>query len=139
MAKTLLYKLFGLGRMPANHRAAAESEGLVLADEGIRGTVTYRNFRGGGRYANWKRQWYTASIALTARRLIACRHSHSIIDVTLDDPRIKQMNFTVEEPDVFLAAFDAGLFQKDWTGTIEYRFKTPIAQNLLNELHIWIR
>lgn len=131
MAKTLFYKLFGIGRMPDNYRSQAEGEGLKFLEEGIRGTVTYRSFRGGGRYSNWKRQWYSASIALTGTRLLALRGGHPIIDVPLDDPRIKQISFTVEEPDVLAAIFDAGLFQKDWTGTIEYRFKTPLAQTLL--------
>lgn len=139
MAKTLLYKLFGIGRMPTDLRAAAEGEGVILFEEGIRGTVTYRDFRGGGRYANWKRQWYGASIALTARRLIGCRHSQLIIDVALDDPRIKQMTFATKGPDVFAASFEAGLFQKDWSGKLEYQFKTPIAQTLQDELQKRVR
>jgi hypothetical protein len=37
MNKTLLYRLFGLGRIPRHLRPLVESEGIVVADEGIGG------------------------------------------------------------------------------------------------------
>jgi hypothetical protein len=134
MSKTLVYRLFGIGKLPADLVAEFQSEGIIFSDEGIRGTVTYKNFRGGGRYANWKRQWYSSSIVLTNKRLIAFRLRRRIIDISLDDPRLDQMEFSVEEPETFVAAFDAGLFQKDWSGRIEYRFRSPISKPLLERL-----
>ncbi|MEK7857371.1 MAG: hypothetical protein AAB288_14870 [Acidobacteriota bacterium] len=134
MAKTFLYRFFGIGKMPAALVADFQREGLVLMDEGIRGTVTYHNFRGGGRYSNWKRQWYSSSIILTAKRLIGYRLRHPIIDVELTDPRFKQLNISADENETLLIDFDASLFQPDWSGRIEYRFKTPLAQQFLNEI-----
>lgn len=134
MAKTFLYRFFGIGKLPANLVTEFQAEGLVLMDEGIRGNVTYINFRGGGRISNWKRQWFGGVIALTEKRLVAYRLRHPIIDVALDDPRLKQMEFSIEEAETFLAAFDANLFQPDWSGRIEYRFRTPIARQLLAAL-----
>ncbi|HWP52930.1 MAG TPA: hypothetical protein VN476_02295 [Pyrinomonadaceae bacterium] len=60
MAKTILYRLFGVGKMPAQWRATIDSEGVVLFDEGIRSTVTYRDFRSPGRRASLEKvglQW----------------------------------------------------------------------------------
>ncbi|MEJ7848655.1 MAG: hypothetical protein WKF92_11275 [Pyrinomonadaceae bacterium] len=48
MSKTFLYRFFGIGGIPTNVRAEIEREGVVLFDEGIRGTVTYINFRAPG-------------------------------------------------------------------------------------------
>jgi hypothetical protein len=135
MKKTLLYRLFGFGKIPAPYRAALESEGVLLSDEGIKGTVTYRNFRAPQRYAKWKRQWYTASIILTKMRLVAFRHSSQIIDVPLTDERFRRLQFSLENETTLLIAFDASLFHSDWSGTIEYRFKTPHAQAFLDKLH----
>ena len=115
-------------------RSAIDSEGVVLLDEGIRATVTYRNFRGGGRYANWKRQWFSSSIALTNERLLALRLRHPVIDVPLNDERLKGMQFSKEGDDTLLCAFDASLFHADWSGNIEYRFRTPLAQEFLHHL-----
>ena len=134
MAKTFLYRFFGLGRVPESILAPLRSEGLLHYDEGIRGTVTYRNFRAPGRYSNWKRQWFSSTLALTEARLWALRLRSQIIDVGLDDPRLREIEFSVEEPESFVVAFDAGLFQADASGRIEYRFNTPIAKPLYRDL-----
>lgn len=134
MKKTLLYRLFGIGKIPAQYRAALTSEGILLSDEGIKGSVTYRNFRSPQRYSNWKRQWYAASITLTQTRLLAFQYSTPIIDVPLTDERFQRLQFSLEDETTLLIAFDAALFHNDWSGTIEYRFKTPHAQAFLDKL-----
>lgn len=134
MAKTFLYRLFGAGKVPAPLTAELKREGILLLDEGIRGSVTYLNFRSPGRYANWKRQWYTSAIVLTEIRLLALRHSNPIINVPLADERFHHMRFSLEAGDTLLVVFDAALFHSDWSGTIEYRFRTPQAQQFLNRL-----
>lgn len=134
MKKTILYRLFGFGKVPVSYRPALESEGIILSDEGLPGTVTYRDFRGGGRYSNWKRQWYTASITLTGARLLAFRHSSPIIDVPVADERFRALAFSLEDEDTLLVAYDASLFHADWSGKIEYRFRTPLAPAFLDKL-----
>lgn len=134
MSKTFLYRLFGIGKLPEQYNAALKSEGILLSDEGIKGSVTYLNFRSPQRYANWKRQWYTASIALTNARLLAFSYSSPIIDVPLTDERFRQLQFSLENENTLLVTFDASLFHHDWSGNIEYRFQTPQAQAFLNKL-----
>lgn len=131
MSKTLLFRLLGIGKLPANLVAEFQAESLILSDEGIRGTVTLINFRGGGRVSNWKRQWFGAAVILTQKRLVAYRLRHPIIDVAINDARLKQMEFSIEQPDTLVAGFDASLFQPNWSGSIEYRFRTPVSKNLL--------
>jgi len=134
MSKTILYRLFGIGKLPAEYVAALEKEGIILFDEAIRGTVTYRNFRAPGRYSNWKRQWYSASIILTEKRLLALRLRSEIIDVPFTDERFRRLQFALEDETTLLVAFDAALFHSDWSGTIEYRFQTARAKALLDKL-----
>ena len=134
MWKALLTKLFGAGQPPVRLAETLQSEGIVLIDEGIKGSVTYIDFRAPGRYSSWRRQWYRASIALTETRLFALRSASTLIDVPLRDERLHRMRFSVEESGTFLVAFDASLFHADWSGTIEYRFKTEQAQLFLQKL-----
>ena len=134
MTKSLLYRLFGAGKIPEQLAAQLKGEGIVLLDEGVKGSVTYRDFRSPVRYANWKRQWYTASIALTEVRLLGLRYSQTIINVPLTDERIRRMQFSQERSDTLLVAFDAALFHDDWSGKIEYRFRTMQAQDFLDKL-----
>ena len=134
MPKTLLYRLFGVGRMPAQWRSTIESEGVVLFDEGIGGSITYRDFRAPGKRFAWRKVAFSGSIALTKTRLVALQYANPAINVPLDEPRLKQMQFSVEGEDTLLVAFNANLFHNDWSGTIEYRFRTEHARAFVKEL-----
>ena len=134
MAKTLLYRLFGVGRMPQQWLAAINSEGVVLLDEGIGGSITYRDFSAPGRRSSWRKVAFSGSIALTKTRLLALQYANPIINVPLDDQRLQQMQCSVEADDKLLVAFNANLFHNDWSGTIEYRFRTSQAPAFLEAL-----
>lgn len=134
MAKSLLYRLFGVGKMPATLMSQLKNEGIALMDEGVKGSVTYRDFRAPGKRFGWKRQWFIAAIALTKIRLLALHSSNPVINVPLTDERIHALRYSMENGDTLCVAFDAALFHADWSGTIEYRFRTPQAQHLLERL-----
>ncbi len=134
MKKKLFYRLFGIGKISAEFQLAIKSEGLILSAEGIGGTITYLNFRSPRQIANWRRQWYIAALAVTETRLLAFRTSAVIIDVPFADGRFRGLQFSLEDETMLLIAFDAALFHDDWSGNIEYRFKTPLAQKFFDEL-----
>jgi hypothetical protein len=134
MAKSLFYSLFGVGKIPALLMSELTAEGIVLMDEGVKGSVTYRNFSSPGRRSNWRRQWVTASIVLTKQRLAGLTYSSLAINVPLADERIRALSFTLENNGALCVGFDVSLFHPDWSGTIEYRFKTPEASHLVELL-----
>ena len=134
MSKSLLYRLFGVGKIPEPLMSELKNEGIIMLDEGVKGSVTYRNFSAPGKRFSWRRQWFPASIALTKIRLLALRYSNPIINVPLTDERIRAMQFSLENGAGLCAAFDAALFHADWSGTIEYRFRTPQGQQFLELL-----
>ena len=132
MGKSLLYRLFGIGKISEPLRSQLQSEGMVLLAEAVKGSVTYHDFSAPGKRDLWRRQWYVASIALTKVRLLALRGNNKIIDVPLADERIRAMRYSLEKGGAVLCiGFDAGLLHNDWSGTIEYRFRTPEAQRFL--------
>lgn len=132
MSKSILYRLFGIGKIPPTVMAELTSEGIVLFDEGIPGSVTYRNFRSPGRVKAWGRVWFTSSIAVTNVRVLALQYNSPIINVPLTDARLKNMHWSLEKnAAVLVVTFDPNLFHADWSGTIEYRFRTPLAPRLL--------
>src|SRR5215831_2029315 len=135
MGKPFLYRLFGIGRIPEPLRSQLQTEGITLLDEAVKGSVTYRDFSAPGKRDLWRRQWYVASIALTKVRLLALTGNNRIIDVPLQDERISAMRYSLEKGGAILCvAFDAGLFHDDWSGTIEYRFRSQQAQRFLELL-----
>lgn len=135
MAKSLLYRFLGVGKIPRPLMAELESEGIVLLDEGVKGSVTYRDFHRPGSSSSYRKQWYTASIALTKTRLLGLWYANPTINVPLSDERIHSMRFSLEDnAAVLCVAFDASLFNADWSGAIEYRFRTPEAQRFFEML-----
>ena len=134
MAKTFLYRLFGVGKMPEQFRTTLNSEGILLLDEGIKGSVTYLDFRAPRKCFGWRRQWFAASIAITKVRLVALQYSSPAINVPFSDERIRRLRFSVEGDETLLVAFDPSLFHNDWSGTMEYRFHTSQAQVFLETL-----
>ena len=127
MATTLLYRLFGIGKIPEPLKLELQREGVLLLEEGIGGSATYRDFRAPGRYSKWRRQWFSGSLALTEARLVALQYSQMIVNIPLTDERIRRLDVSVERNDTLVIAFDAALFQSHWSGKIEYRFHTPQA------------
>ncbi len=67
--------------------------------------------------------------------MLALKGSSPIIDVPLTDARLRQMKFSLGNETTLLVAFDANLFQPEWSGAIEYRFKTTKAKEFLQKLN----
>jgi hypothetical protein len=124
MGKTWAYKLFRVGRIPAQIKAQLDSEGVLLQEEGISGSTTYRNFHRPGAYSTWRRMWYSASLTITHTRVVGLAFSRPIINVPFTDRRLQRLDLSVEKGQILLIAFDAAMFHNDWSGTIEYRFRT---------------
>ncbi len=134
MRKTLLYRMFGIGQVPKDVRPQIHKEGIVLQDEGIGGSVTLRKFRAPGKRFSWKRSWFSGSIVLTQEHFLAFRYSSPIIGVSWDDDRIKSLNCFLENENTLCVEFDASTFREDWSGDIEVRFSTSLAQAFLEKI-----
>jgi hypothetical protein len=130
MAKSLLYRLFGVGRIPKLVGDRLRIEGVVVADEGIPGSVTYRDFRAPGRYSSYRKQAFVGSVVVTNIRLVALMSSRFAVDVPFNDERIRGLQIT-RDRDRLVIAFDASLFHDDWSGTIEYRYQTSKAAEVI--------
>lgn len=121
-------------KVAAVYRSQLQPEGIVLFEEDVKGSMTFRNFRSPGTYYSWRKVLITSLIASTKTRLLALKGSSPIINVPFTDERLRQMKFSLEGEKTLLVAFDANLFQPEWSGEIEYRFKTPRARRFLESL-----
>jgi hypothetical protein len=133
---TILSLIFSVRarKVAAAYKSQLQPEGIVLFEEDVKGSMTFRNFRSPGTYYSWRKVLITSLIALTKTRLLALKGSGPIIDVPFTDERLRRMKFSLEGEKTLLVAFDANLFQPEWSGEIEYRFKTPQAREFLREL-----
>ncbi|HMS39912.1 MAG TPA: hypothetical protein PKE69_06790 [Pyrinomonadaceae bacterium] len=126
--KSWFYKIFGAGKIRKSLLNEVKSEEIIVADEGIKSTLTYKNFRAPGRYSNWKRRWFAGAIILTKKRLILQQFSQPVINLELSDERFKQIKISLETEDTLLFEFEPHLFLEDSTGQIEWRCRTEKAK-----------
>ena len=146
MKKTLAYMLFKVGRIPMALMKELQSQVIEVYDEGIHCSLTFKNFKAPGRRETWRRIWFGGAIALTASRLVALSGTRfttgialsddggRLINVPSDDDRFRLMSVSLDKPDRLVIAFDASLFHHDWSGELEYRFRTQQAQHLLDAI-----
>jgi len=128
MAKSILYRILGLGRIPKDYKAALASEGLVLTEEGVRGSVSFRKFKAPGRRYSKRKSWFSGSVAITQKRVIAFAFSKRVINVPFDDPRLRKLNCSAEDDACLCFSFEAADFNPEMSGSVEVRFATPQAQ-----------
>jgi hypothetical protein len=64
-------RFFFSGKLPDPLRAELEAEGIVLLEEDLRGTITYRNYRAPGRRYGLRKARIAGAIAVTRQRVVA--------------------------------------------------------------------
>lgn len=130
MSNSLFYKLFGAGKVPKQALEVIEQEGIEFIEEGLKGSVTFRNVRAPGRIHNLKRSWFRGSLVLTKEHFLAFSYTRPAIGVAWKEEKIRNLDFSLLENDTLSIKFDAAKFHEDWTGEIEYRYSTPSAKNI---------
>jgi hypothetical protein len=129
---SLLRRVFlGAGELSADDRAAVERDGIQVLAEGLRGTVTYRNYRAPDRRATFLKRSQNGALAISGRRLVVLRNRVKEIDLPLEDPRLGKLAIGLDKPDRFCLSWDARDFHADRAGAVELRFSTPEAVRIV--------
>ncbi len=123
-----------IGKLPEALMSELQSEGIVLMNEKVRGTITYRDFHAPGKRFLFKKSAFTSTLVVTKTRLLATSYANKTINVPFEDERIRSMKFSVEDGPKLCTFFEASLFHPDWSGHLEFRFKTPETQQFLDEI-----
>jgi hypothetical protein len=129
--------LLGNGRLAPELRAALESEGLILIEEGLAGSVRYRRFRAPGRRHYGKVTGERMALAISEERVVVyCRSGTTkLIDTPFWNPSLSAL-------DVFLHGDDTVAIRIDYdragvpniSGEITIRARTPNAANIVDHL-----
>ena len=128
--------IVGSGLLPDDLRAALSAEGIVLIEEGLPGSVTYRNYRAPGRYSNWRKVAFSGAIAITTRRLVvAAARGGKQVDVPLVPDSRRAVQVSSDKPDTVLFTIDPHVFDPQKSGTIEIRLRTPRAAEIVARLN----
>jgi hypothetical protein len=118
-------------------RALLATEGVVLLDEGLSGSITYRNFRAPGTFYSWRKVAVVGAIVVTGERLVVWAAKGKVVDVPLGNPLRAAITVTAtgEPPDGITFSFDAAAFSPDRSGTVEVHFRTEATLAVIHLLN----
>lgn len=122
--------LLGQGRLPDELRAALMAEDLLLLDEELTGSITYRNYRAPGRRSSYRKEAISGAIAVTAQRLVVWGARSKQIDVPLNHPLRGAVEVSTEPGDRILFGYDAAAFDTARSGRVELRLRTAQAARI---------
>ena len=138
MAKSIFYRLFGLGKIPRRYRSVIEKEGVILQDEGLAIVVRYRNFRAPNAYYGRRVSLVLGSVVLT-QHSFACFRGNIIppvFHVAVAHESFKAFDFSLDEKARLRVLIDCPAFQEGWKGTIDCRIPCENAGEFLRVLTI---
>ena len=131
MKKSLLYRLFGIGAISKKYRPGLEQEGIVVADEGIGGSLTMRKVQGPGRRYSYKKSLFTGWLVITKQRIVCYAFGFRQIDIPVSDSRITELQVENPKENILTISFEASVFRPNWSGNLQFKFKTDKAKQLL--------
>jgi len=134
MGKTVLFRLFGLGRIPPALLADLEGEGIVVQDEGVGGWLVERNLVKPGRRSLYRVSSFTGFLAVTRKRILAQTYWTAQLDQPVNDPRVSALHVAFPKANRLTLAFDYNTFRPDWHGQVELRFNTAQASRFYDTL-----
>jgi hypothetical protein len=106
------------------------ADGVLLLEERLRGSVTYRNYKAPGRRDTLTRRGARWAVGVTRKGLLLDGSLGTFIDAEWTDARLAELQISVAEGDTLLIAYDASLFHENRSGQIEIRVRTPQAQRI---------
>jgi hypothetical protein len=129
--------LLGNGTLKPSLRAALESEGLVLVEEGLPGSIRYANFKAPGRRSRGKITGQCFGLGISERRLaLYCRSGRvKLIDQPFTEPRLGAVDVSLEGEDRVALLIDYDRVEvPQVSGQMTIRARTPNAARVVEEL-----
>jgi hypothetical protein len=125
------------GLLPEQVRADLARDDVLFLEEGLRGSITHRNYRAPGQYTWLGRYPVRAALAITAGRLvIALGPRYKELDVPRAGPWERVVTATAERSGVVCVSWQVGAFHPDRSGTEEVRLRTPNAKHVAEILSL---
>lgn len=129
--------LLGTGKLRPEVRAAVESEGLVVIEEDLPGSVRYRRFKAPGRRFHGKVTLERIALAMSEQRLaLYCRSGRvELIDTAFSDPRMVALAVSLHDEETLSLRIDYERVDlPNVSGEITIRAKSTKAPTLVEHL-----
>lgn len=120
MAKSIFYKFLGFGRMPDHYRGELTNDNLQIVEDGLKITVTFRNYRAPGKYFKLKKYWGPGALGISKNLIIITYYNSKMLHVRLDDKRFKNIEKSFDQKSLSFK-INANDFSRDASGEILIR------------------
>ena len=134
MSKSLLFKLLRIGAIPKKLRPILDAELIVVGDEGMSGSLIYRNVKGPGKRFINRDEGFSGCLVITKKRIVCFTYGKRQINIAVDDQRLSEMSVEIPQKNVLSISFESSAFMEKWEGIMEFRFKTEKANEFYNVL-----
>ena len=128
----------GSGKMKPELRDELESEGLVLAEEGLPGSVRYTHFKAPGRRFHGKVTPERMALGISRRRFVVyCKSGRAkLADSEFTSPNLKGVDVSLDGEDKVVISVDYDRLDVDRvSGQVAFHVRTPSARQIADELH----
>jgi hypothetical protein len=122
----------GDGELPAALRGQLEVEGILLLEEGVRGSVTYRGYRTPHMHARFRRIPRVVFVAVTGHRLLVAERGVAVIDVGWQQRQVGSLDVSARAGQLVIA-YEISAFHADRVGRIEVELR-PAEPELVRAL-----
>lgn len=111
-----------------------ESEGIVVADEGIGGWFITKHVNGPGRRYRNRAEGFSGCLVVTKQRIFCNTYWKRQINISADDPKVSALHVTLPKAETLSIAFESSVFREDLRGVMEFQFNTERAQHFHDAL-----
>jgi hypothetical protein len=129
MAKSLFYRFLFIGKMPEHYKSELSGENLIILEEGLKLTVTFRNYKSPGKNFRLKKYWGTGAIGISRNQIIVTYFNSKMLKVRFDDPRFKKIQKIFDKRNLFLK-INAHDFNEKTSGEIEIKLVPDNIQKI---------
>ncbi|MCB1042431.1 MAG: hypothetical protein KDC35_05820 [Acidobacteria bacterium] len=126
--KSIWFRWFGWGCLPAKFRDALEQEHIRVIDEGVTGTVTLRQYRAPGRYCSYRKTGFIGALVITDQSFAAFRFRTPVLHLPLEPDQMKKLHVVQIHGRLLEISFQASEFDSKTSGSVTVRFNTDKAQ-----------
>ncbi len=129
--------LLGDGTLKPALRAELESEGLVLIEEGLSGSLRYKRFKAPGRYHDGKVTPQRMGLGISEQRFVVyCRSGRGkLLDTPFSNPRLEAIDISLKDENRIAIRVDYDRMDVPRvSGEITIVAKTSDAASIVDEL-----
>ena len=135
MGKSILYRLFGLRKVPIETRTRLMNEGIIFDEEGTSCALSYRKFRGPRNYSG--RGWESGAVGtlVITQRTFYVQFPYMILCDRPIEEAVKHLELELKDPAKLAMIFGVEKLFEKATGELTCYWRTDNAAAILAHIN----